>query len=62
MGEQTQYALSFEPSRVPSMVCRKCGSDDLRREHRRGFLQMKDFPIFGFYPWECIKCGKVGSS
>jgi hypothetical protein len=41
------------------MVCRKCGSKALRRENRAGFLQMKVFPIFGLYPWECIMCRKV---
>jgi hypothetical protein len=30
------------------MVCRECGSDALRREHRRGFLQMRLFPRLGF--------------
>jgi hypothetical protein len=42
------------------MVCRKCGSDKLHRAYRTGFLQLKVFPIFGLYPWECIKCRKVG--
>jgi hypothetical protein len=42
--------------KVPSIVCRKCGSNALRREPRRGFLQTKVFPRFGFYPWECMMC------
>jgi hypothetical protein len=42
------------------VVCRKCGADALRRENRRGFLQLKVFPLFGLYPWECIMCRRVG--
>jgi hypothetical protein len=41
------------------MVCRKCGSDALRREPRHGFLQHKIFPLFGLYPWECCMCRAV---
>jgi ribosomal protein L40E len=41
------------------MVCRKCGADALRRENRQGFLQLKVFPLFGLYPWECVVCRKV---
>jgi hypothetical protein len=41
------------------MVCRECGATTLRREDRRGFLQLKIFPLFGLYPWECVMCRKV---
>lgn len=42
------------------MVCRKCGTANwLRREERRGFLQLKVFPRFGLYPWECMECRGV---
>jgi ribosomal protein L40E len=41
------------------MVCRKCGSSALRRQKRHGFLQLKVFPLFGLYPWECAMCRKV---
>jgi hypothetical protein len=44
---------------VLSMVCRKCGCDALRREPRNGFLQMKVYPMFGLYPWECMMCRNV---
>jgi len=37
------------------MHCKECGNA-LRRLARRGFLQIRVFPIFGFYPWECPIC------
>jgi hypothetical protein len=36
-------------------VCDRCG-DRMRRLARKGFLQSKLFPVFGFYPWECFTC------
>jgi len=42
------------------MICRKCGATNaLRRENRAGFFQLKVFPLFGLYPWECAMCRKV---
>jgi hypothetical protein len=41
------------------MVCRKCGASGLRRENRYGFLQLKIFPLFGLFPWECVFCRKT---
>jgi hypothetical protein len=38
-----------------SCMCAKCGSR-MRRLARKGFLQSKLFPIFGYYPWECFTC------
>jgi len=35
--------------------CTKCGNA-LRRITRKGFLQLKIYPVFGFYPWECPAC------
>lgn len=40
------------------MNCRECGNC-LRRLARRGFLQVKIFPLFGYYPWECPVCRKT---
>ena len=42
------------------MICQKCGASTLRREERRGFFQLKVFPLFGLYPWECTICREVG--
>jgi hypothetical protein len=42
-------------------MSQKCadGCRDLRRNPRKGFLQLYVFPIFGYYPWECLYCRKV---
>jgi hypothetical protein len=40
------------------MNCRECGNS-LRRLARRGFLQVRIFPLFGYYPWECPVCRKT---
>lgn len=36
-------------------VCASCG-EHMRRLGRKGFLQTTVFPVFGFYPWECLSC------
>lgn len=41
------------------MLCRKCGSTFLRRAARKTFLQLRLFPLFNLYPWECCSCRKV---
>jgi uncharacterized C2H2 Zn-finger protein len=40
------------------MQCNECGTK-MRRLARRGFMQVKFYPIFGFYPWECPICRKI---
>lgn len=42
----------------PHSRCPKCGSDQLRRSPRAGFIQFYVFTLFGYYPWECIRCGE----
>jgi hypothetical protein len=37
------------------MHCKDCGNP-LRRLARKGFLQLKVYPKFGYYPWECPIC------
>ena len=34
------------------MYCETCGCE-MRRFARKGFLQEKVYPFFGYYPWEC---------
>jgi hypothetical protein len=42
------------------MVCRCCGAvNALERDPRRGFFQLKIFPLFGLFPWECKFCRKT---
>ena len=35
--------------------CRKCG-DRVFRIYRKGFMQEKIYPYFGYFPWRCINC------
>jgi DNA-directed RNA polymerase subunit RPC12/RpoP len=37
--------------------CRECGSDRVYRVFRKGYFQEKIYPLFGYYPWRCMKCG-----
>ncbi len=37
--------------------CQECGSDKVHRVSREGFLQEKIYPLFGYYPWRCMRCG-----
>ncbi len=39
--------------------CQKCESGKVRRVFRDGFLQTKVYPLFGYYPWRCTRCGRV---
>ncbi len=41
---------------IPEIPCSHCGNPHLRRVPRKGFLQDKVFPLFGYYPWECPLC------
>jgi hypothetical protein len=40
------------------MHCKDCGNN-LRRLARKGFLQLRVFPLIGYYPWECPVCRKT---
>jgi DNA-directed RNA polymerase subunit RPC12/RpoP len=37
-------------------TCRQCGSHRVYRVFRKGFLQIKIYPLFGYYPWKCRQC------
>src|ERR1700677_1184369 len=37
--------------------CPACRSDRVYRAGRRGLLQTRVLPMFGFYPWQCKGCG-----
>jgi len=37
--------------------CQECGSDRVYRVLRKGYFQEKIYPLFGYYPWQCMKCG-----
>ena len=42
--------------KVP-VYCKVCGSNRMRRVHRKGFLQLNLYPLLGYYPWRCSACG-----
>jgi len=37
--------------------CDECGRDEVYRIFRRGYFQEKIYPLLGFYPWRCKRCG-----
>ena len=38
------------------LYCRQCGSSQVYRVFRQGYLQERIYPLFGFYPWKCKAC------
>jgi ssDNA-binding Zn-finger/Zn-ribbon topoisomerase 1 len=53
-GKVTEVAA--EKELVP---CQKCEKGKVRRVFRDGFLQTTIFPLLGYYPWRCSRCGRV---
>ena len=49
------------PSRVPLdlVQCPRCGSERFKRIPRIGLLYRYFFPLFGYYPWKCGRCGAI---
>ncbi|MGB0065472.1 MAG: hypothetical protein WBP85_13570 [Terracidiphilus sp.] len=41
------------------VFCRKCGSGKVHRIHRDGFVQKMIYPLLGYYPWRCTRCGTL---
>lgn len=39
--------------------CKTCGSGDIFRVPRHGFLQKKLYSLLGLYPWECPHCRQI---
>lgn len=42
------------------MECSKCKTDGMYRIRREGFLHRRVYPLFGYYPWKCLQCEKIG--
>ena len=40
------------------VYCQVCGSHKVRRIFRKGYMQKKIYPVFGYFPWRCLSCGK----
>ena len=38
------------------MLCPNCQSPSFHRAKRKGFLQSRIAPLFGYYPWHCTQC------
>ena len=39
------------------VYCQKCSSNRVYRVERKGFMQKKIYPLFGYFPWRCKSCG-----
>lgn len=38
------------------VACPKCGDNRPRRVEREGFMQMRVYSFFGYFPWVCRTC------
>ncbi len=60
-GAVTQGVLTGEFVEMSAdkdlIFCRKCGSGRVFRVYRKGFMQERIYPHFGYYPWRCMSCG-----
>lgn len=54
-GQPASAAELIEQSGL-RVECPGCGSHHPHRLERRGFLQKKILPLFGYYPWLCGVC------
>jgi len=52
-------AVSLAETKVADagIHCDECSSDEVYRIFRKGFLQERIYPLLGFYPWRCKRCG-----
>jgi hypothetical protein len=48
-----------DKEKVTGMQCSKCKANDMYRIRREGFLRMRVFPLFGYYPWKCRQCQSI---
>ena len=58
--ESTHAALAGDLGGIAKagdgFYCKYCGSKQIFRVFRRGYLQETIYPLFGFYPWKCKVC------
>jgi len=58
MARGTQAGNIAEMGSAKERVhCRECGGDKVYRVFRKGYFQEKVYPLFGYYPWRCMRCG-----
>lgn len=43
----------------PYVECQRCKDETMQRIRRRGFLQKRVYPLFGYYPWKCMRCKQL---
>ena len=59
--EGTRGILTGDLVEMPTVkdlvFCKNCGSDRVFRVYRKGFMQERIYPHFGYYPWLCRDCG-----
>ena len=58
MGSRSAAAAGYveQAAATPKVECPQCGDNHPRRLERKGFLQQRVFPLFGYYPWMCGAC------
>jgi hypothetical protein len=58
IGNESRVAEGLvEKTEVGSKVyCPGCGNDRPRRVERKGFMQLRIYPLFGYFPWYCKEC------
>lgn len=57
-GSRSETAPGYveQAGAAPKVRCPSCGNDHPRRLERKGFLQERVYPLFGYYPWLCQAC------
>lgn len=57
-GDESRVADgTIEKTEVSATVaCPACGSTRVHRVERKGFMQLRIYPLFGLYPWYCREC------
>jgi transposase-like protein len=57
-GNRSEAAQGFvdQAGSSTNVQCPSCGSKNPRRLERKGLLQTKIYPLFGYYPWMCGAC------
>ena len=60
VSERTEIRkpVKMSPATVKERVrCEQCGCDKVLRVSRQGFMRTRVYPLFGFFPWRCSRCG-----
>lgn len=55
-GLDAASAYREKTSAMSKVLCPNCGGSHPRRLERKGFLQERVYPLFGYYPWVCGAC------